>query len=343
MKLHVAASAAADEKVAARDTVERVLREADAPAFALVLSTDQYDPQALATALTHELGAVPWAGFSGAGVFAGAELLMRGIVVGLFSTLDVKFGIGVGGPVSRDARGAGRDAAAQAISSLPPLDRGRCRSVMVFPDGLTGNSAEVIRGAAQETGAGVVWAGGGAGDNLRFVRAAQFARGVAYRDHVVAVVMDTPHRVGLGVRHGFRPYGPPRLVTRASGATAIELEYERAFDVYRDSADAHGDHVDEAGFASFAMTHPLGIPQADGEHVIRDPLAVEPDGGLRCVAEVPDGALVRVMQAGRSELIAAARLASVDARAGLEGPPAGAVVFDCVSRAKLLGGRVRDE
>lgn len=346
VKLHVASSAAVDSSTAAREAVERAFREARDPAFALVLSTDQYDADALATAVTNELRGIPWAGCSSAGVFTGSELLTQGLVVAIFAGRDARFGVGVGGPVSRDARASGRAAMAEALAELgtPSVPEcRRCRTVIVLPDGLTGNSAEVVRGAVQEAGAGISWAGGGAGDNLRYVRAAQFARGMAFRDHVVTIAVETTTPTALAARHGFRPYGPPRLVTRAAGASAIELDYERAFDVYRSAAEARGDHVDESGFAEFAMTHPLGIPQANGTHVIRDPLTVEADGSLRCVAEVPDGCLVRVMHADAAELISAARLASTDARCGLERNPAGALVFDCVSRAKLLGSDIRTE
>lgn len=343
MKLHVATSASPDEASAAREAAQRALLGAEAPAFALVLSTDQYDPAALALAVTHELGSVPWAGCCTAGVFAGTELLTQGLVVGVFSAPDAAFGVGTGGPVSQDPRAAGRAAIAQAIASMQPLPPGRFRSFLLMPDALTGDVSDVVRGAAQEAGAGVQWAGGGAGDNLRFVRTAQFARGEALRDHVVAIAIDTSKPAGLGVCHGFRPYGPPVLVTRAVGATAVELEYERPFDAYRRAAEARGDHLDEEGFAAFAMTHPLGIPQANGQHVIRDPLTIEPDGSLRCVGDLPDGSLVRVMEADWAELVAAARHASTDAREGLHGPTGGAIVFDCVSRAKLLGSHMREE
>jgi hypothetical protein len=342
MRLHVAASAAEDESVAARESVGKALASAPDAAFALVLSTDRYDPNELARAVTSALGPIPWAGCCTAGVFAGTEVLEQGVVAGVFETRHTSFGIGVGGPVSRDARRAGHEAVAEAIAALPALGD-RHRVIMLLPDALTGNAAEVVRGAAQEAGAGPIWAGGGAGDNLRFVHTAQFAHGEAFHDHVVAIVMDSPHPIGIGLRHGWHPYGPPTMVTRASGAIAVELEYESAFDVYRRTAEGHGDRVDEAGFAEFAMTHPLGIPQPGGEHVIRDPLAIEADGGVRCVAEVPDGCLVRVMEGSRADLMTAARLAALAAHDAMKGTLAGAIVFDCVSRALLLGPHMRDE
>lgn len=353
MRLHVGASASASESVAAKESVAKALAGAEHPAFALVFSTDRYQAEELARSVSRELGGVPWAGACTAGVFAGSELLEQGVVVGVFSTRHTSFGVGVAGPVSRDPRLAGHLAVSRAVAMLehcpdpareaPHPREARHRVIMLLPDALTGNAADVVRGAAQEAGAGPIWAGGGAGDNLRFVQTAQFAEGAAFHDHVVAIVMDTPHAIGVGLHHGWRPYGPPTMVTRSEGAVAIELEYESAFEMYRRAAERRGDRVDPGGFASFAMTHPFGIPQPGGEHVIRDPLEVRDDGGVRCVAEVPDGCLVRVMQGSRTELLAAARLAAIDAHRGLEGPASGAVVFDCVSRALLLGRDLRKE
>ena len=110
------------------------------------------------------------------------------------------------------------------------------------------------------------------------------------------IAFDAREPFGVGIQHGWSPYGPPSQVTKARGATAVELDYESAFDVYQRTAASRGDALDAQSFARFAMTHPLGIPQANGEFVIRDPLSVDPDGSVRFVAEIPDGSLVRVME-----------------------------------------------
>jgi signal transduction histidine kinase len=343
MKLHVGLSAAEDVELAASEAVGMGLRDATTPAFALVLCTDSYDAARLAVAVNRALGSIPWAGCCTAGVFAGAQLLEQGVVCGVFSTEHAKFGVGLGGPLSIDPRGGGRSAAAQAVRALDGARRGAARTFIVLPDALTGNASEVVRGAVQAAGAGAVWAGGGAGDNLRFVRSAQFAFGECWRDRVVVIAIDAPHPIAVGIKHGWHPYGPAVTVTRATGVTANELDYESAFLAYRRTAASRGDSLDERGFAPFAMRHPLGIPQTNGEFVIRDPLAIEADGSLRCVAEVPDGAIVRVMEGDTVDLLAAAREAAVAARLGLDGAPGGAIVFDCVSRSLVLGPTVRDE
>jgi hypothetical protein len=342
MKLFVGESALSDPGAAVAQAVGKAKQAAEHPIFALVLSTDQYHAPALAAAISKELGQIPWAGCCTAGVFVRNKLLNQGIVVGIISSREVNIGVGIGGPISRDARAAGRLAVAQALKGLSrSQDHGE--ALILLPDALTGNAAEVVRGAAQEAGAGIVWAGGGAGDNLRFVKTTQFAGGRAYHDHVVAISINTPHRMGVGIRHGWRPYGPPMVVTKATGVIAHEIDYKSAFEIYRSAAASHGEGVTPEGFASFAMTHPLGIPQADGDHVIRDPLSVDPDGSLQCVGEVPRGCLVRVMEGDREALLNAARDAATTAREGVKGSVGGAIVFDCISRSLMLGDGVKDE
>lgn len=343
MRLHTGKSAAPEEGAAVREATFEALRDAPLPAFALVFCTDQYDVRRLAAAINAELGSVPWAGCCTAGVYTGTEVLQRGLVVGVFSGREARFGVGLGGPVSRDARAAGRTAVAEALAALGAPTDGHSRALIVLPDSLTGDAAEVVRGAAHEAGAGMIWAGGGAGDNMRFVSTAQFAYGEAHSNRVVIIAIDAEGRLAAGIRHGWHPYGPTTQVTRAQSATAIELDYEPAFEVYRRTAANQGDVVSREKFAGFAMTHPLGFPQANGEYVIRDPLAVDASGGLRCVAEIPEGCLVRVMQGDREDLLRAAGVAATTARVGVHGALGGALVFDCVSRYLILGEHMREE
>lgn len=343
-QIAVGSSTSRDPEQAAGEAARLALRGAVRPAFALVLTTDQYDPEALAAAISRELGDVPWAGCSTAGVFVGTELLQQGLVIAVVHGPDVRAGIGMAGKVSEDGRAAGALATSRAIEGLSgALEPGWSRALIVLADALTGNAADVVRGAAHIGGTGVAWAGGGAGDNLRFMRTAQFAQGRAWSDSAVVIAIDSPARMAAGIRHGFRPYGPPTMVTRTAGSAVSELEYEQAFSVYQRTAERRGDQVSADQFAAFAMTHPLGIPQADGEHVIRDPLRIDAAGSLHCVGEVPDGCLVRVMEGDRAGIVRAAREAARSARQAVGGPLAGAIVFDCISRSLMLGEAVREE
>ncbi len=331
-------------RAAAAEAAGAALRGVAEPALAIALSAPGYEGPELALALSHELGSIPWVGCSAPAVFAGSALMREGLVLGVISSGEAYVGVGVAGPVSRDPIHAGAAAVARALDQMPARRPGRSRTLLLFVNAASGKGAEVVRGAVREGGAGVTWAGGGAGgDNLGPAHSALYARGAAFTDNAVAAALDLPGAVGVGMRHGWRPYGPPLMVTRSCGAVTAELEYEPAFELYRRIADRQGDTVSLESFASFAMTHPLGIPQADGDHVIRDPLSVEPDGALRFVTEVPDGSLVRLMQGTPKALLLAAREAADSARQQAGASPGGALVFDCVSRYLMLGEGFAEE
>ncbi len=340
-QLYVGRSSDPDPARAAAEAAG-ALDRASHPALALVFATDHYPAEQLSRALAARFAGLPWLGCSAAGLIAGGELLRAGLVVGIVSSDSATVGIGASGPVSGGPREAGARCVAEALAQLPKAGPGRSRALLQLFNPLTGQADEVVRGAVREGGSALSWVGGGAGDNLRFERTAQFAGGEVFHDHAVAAAIELPGRFGVAVRHGFSPYGPPALVTRAEGPRVFELEYEPAFDCYRRTARLRGEEVDQQRFARFAAYHPLGIPQADGLHLIRDPLAME-EGALRFLAEIPDGSLLRLMQASAEELIASAREAGRAARKQCGGPLAGAVVFDCISRAILLGDRFGEE
>ncbi len=342
-RLHIGRSTRTSVAEAVAEAAGAALEGAQHPVLAVVFATEGFAPEPLAEHVSRSLHTLPWVGCSAAAVFTGPELLRHGLVVGVISSREAYVGIGAAGPVGGNPRSAGAAAVARALDQMPAPSPGRGRAVLLFLNALGGHGAEVVRGAVHEGGTAVAWTGGGAGDALNFKRTAQFARGKAFSDHAVAAAIDLPGTFGAGMRHGWRPYGPPTMVTRARGPLALELEYEQAFEVYRRSAALRGDDVTREGFTTFAMSHPLGIPQADGDHLIRDPIAVEEDGSLRCMAEVPDGSLVRVMESGHEDLVAAAHSAGEAARAAVGGPLGGALVFDCVSRMMLMGDRVDEE
>lgn len=342
-RLHIGQSAAADLEVAVAEASRAALSPAVHPALAIVFATDHYDPEELARAVSRRLGPLPWTGCTSAGVFGGRELLREGLVVGVIDSEHAYVGVGAAGPLSKAAHAAGAAAVARALDQLPARAPSRSRALLVFLNALNGRASQALRGAVQEGGTAFAWAGGGASDSLRYSRSCQFARGRAYQDNVVVAAIDLPAPLASDMRHGWNAYGPPTMVTRSLGALAIELEYEPAFEVYRRTALTKGDTVTREGFAEFAMLHPFGIPQADGEHVIRDPVAVEDDGALRCVCEVPDGSLVRVMQASQGSLIDAARQAAQGAARAVGGRLGGALVFDCMSRYLVLGPRMQEE
>lgn len=343
MRLRIGTSTETDAGAALAAAAGSALAASSSPAFALVFSTFDYPAEEVALAASEALGSTPWAGVVTPAILADGHVMRSGIAVGVLDCERMRVRVGAPGPSGNDARDTGRRAAREALAGMPLPPADRSRAMLLFADTKSRDAAEVVHGALGVAGAGIAWCGGGTGSLDPDGSAALFANGRALCDHVVAVTLDCHARVGVGIKHGWQPTGPPAMVTRANGTLVEELEHRPAFDIYRAAAEEAGQHLDADEFVRFAMSHPLGIPQADGEYLVRDPLALEEGGALRFLAGVPDGAIVRMMEGTPAMLVEAARDAASMARKDVGAPIGGALVFDCISRFLMLGDRLQDE
>jgi hypothetical protein len=144
---------------------------------------------------------------------------------------------------------------------------------------------------------------------------------------------------GIGVRHGWVRVGEPILVTSSSGTRVLTLDDEPALDVYLRSLGAPPQAgTDPAEFTRFALKHPLGMSRRSGEEVRFIAGADFEERSLQCIAQVPQGSLVWVMEGDDDSVLAATDAACADALSQLAGqPPKGVLAFDCIARRGVLG------
>jgi len=141
----------------------------------------------------------------------------------------------------------------------------------------------------------------------------------------------------LGVRHGWERIAGPFLANQTEGNVIQSLNWSNPFEVYRSAVEPDlGEKLTPDNFPSAAKAYPLGMVRAVDEPVIRDPVAVTPEGGLVCVGEVSPNSHLSLMTGDPEQLISAARAAAEDAIEGVESPQA-CLVADCVSRVIFLG------
>ena len=211
---------------------------------------------------------------------------------------------------------------------------------MLLTDGLAGDQQEIVRGADSVAGAGVPLVGGCAGDDLKMIATYQFFNDEVLRDAVVAVGIGSDAPLGIGVRHGWQAVGEPMLVTASRPGHVDTLDDQPALDIYLERLDAPAQaRSDREAFIRFALEHPLGMARRAGEEQVRwIPSADFDSRSLVTSAEVPPGALVRLMVGDVESVLAATDSACTDALAALGGDrPIGMLVFDCAARRAVLG------
>jgi hypothetical protein len=306
------------------------------PALVIAFASSELDLGLLVEDLRGSVDApTPVVGCTTAGEISSEGPTDGGVVVAALGGADFSVATAVAENV-----GAGlRDAGALVAESVDRLDDRPHRILLLLTDGLAGDQQEIVRGAYSIVGAQVPLVGGCAGDDQHMKTTSVFYDGRVLTNAIVGVAIGSTSPFGIGVRHGWRRVGDPILVTGSVGTRVLTLDDEPALDVYLRRLGAPPEAAtDQAAFARFAMTHPLGLSRRSGEEVRFIAGADFDDRSLHCIAQVPQGGLAWIMEGNDDSVLSATDGACADALAQLDGHDArGVLAFDCIARRGVLG------
>ena len=332
----VGSCAGDQERAGARATDDALIH--DDPKLLIVFCSQAYDLRQLLRQVRARAGDVPLIGCTTAGEIATAGPSDASVVVAALGGS----GFAVRTAVASEMSGNLREAGARVARSLPDRADLPHQVVLLLSDGLAGDQQEVVRGAHGVLGAAVPLVGGCAGDDLKMSRTFQLYHDRVLSDSVVAAGIASNAPLGIGVRHGWRRVGEPMLVTSSAANRVYTLDDRPALDAYLmrlGVSEPVG--LDQEGLARLALTHPLGLSRRSGEDMARFIGGGDfAQRSLSCIAEVPQGALVWVMEGHAQSVLEATDAACGDSLAALGGrPPLGMVAFDCIARRAVLGER----
>ncbi|TVQ67102.1 MAG: histidine kinase, partial [Balneolaceae bacterium] len=142
--------------------------------------------------------------------------------------------------------------------------------------------------------------------------------------------------VNIGVAHGWAPVSEAIKVTETEGNSIISLNWEPAFDVYREQILRHsGVEISPENFFDVAKSYPLGLIRLDSEMTIRDPYATN-NGWLHIVDNVPEGDYIRIMNGNINSLLEGASKAFKDSHANISDETSQQFCVDCISRVLYM-------
>lgn len=327
-----------DSAEAGRDLASKVNSElgGECPDALVVFASSRYDYAALLTALDAACSPAVTVGCSSAGEFISPALNEGTACAIAFRSTTMRFSSGLG----RDLREDPVRAADELVSSFAGLTTNDYvyHSALVMSDALAGHADELVEQLTIQTAGMYQFFGGGAGDDAQFQRTHVFHGTEAHTDAVVALEILSNTPLGVGVAHGWQAASPPMRVTEANGMRLISINAAPAVEAFLEHADTTGQQFDLENPLPFFLHNILGI-DTGVDQKLRVPLGVESDGSVVCAADVPVGAMVRIMSASdESSALAASRAVSA-ALAPLNGEkPAVALFFDCVA-TRLRTGR----
>ncbi len=311
-------------------------------ALCFVFSTIHFSHQKLIDGIGYALGSPRLLGCSGANLIVSDGLKRYGVGVMLISSDKLRCGIGAATDCkTKGAQALGEEWARAALKDLNEPER---HQALIFPDGLIENGSELLRGIKNVLGKSFPIVGASSADNFRFVRTYQYLGPNILSDGIVGAVIGGGLSFGIGLRHGWKPLGKPHTITRSVGNIVKTIDDKPAIDIY---ADYFGRSTGEVAktLIRISTNYPLGLyVPGEREYILRNALRVDDEGGLVCQGDAAAGTEVRLMMGTKSGALAAATEAATEARQTLKNDILrGALIFESISRSKLLGRLTQEE
>ena len=233
-----------------------------------------------------------------------------------------------------------------AASLAKQLKSDTLRTVLVISDGLNVNGSELLKGFQSVLG-DIPIVGGLAGDGGAFVKTLQLYNESISDNQVIAVgLYGSALITSSGALGGWKPYGPPRKVTKSEKNVVYEMDGKPALPLYRM-------YIGEAfsrGLPGTGLKFPLAVIEEGKRDVekIRTLLAIDSKANsLTFAGNVEVGETVRLCQTNHDRLVEGAGHAAHLVMEGLSASKTNqaglALLVSCVGRKGVMAENVGDE
>ncbi len=234
------------------------------------------------------------------------------------------------------------DFSADSLQDLPNLElfAGADVTLLCFPDCQAPNISAFLTEIFNNYGNEINYFGSGSGyDDLRRAPVLFTAAGFVQQAVLVAFAA---MRTCVSAKHGWRRIKGPFVATRTEGNIIQEINWQPAETLYRSVIDPElADVPRQEFFAKVSPHYSICIEKSGAEDVVRDPIGLTDEGGVVCLSDVEEGAVMHLMHGAAEELKKAALEAVMDCvnEHGFHD----VLVCDCYSRVLLLGNRFKEE
>jgi hypothetical protein len=233
-----------------------------------------------------------------------------------------------------------------AVDLAKQVKSSNLKALFVISDGLHVNGSELLKGFQHILGE-IPIIGGLAGDGGNFVKTLQIYNEIVSDSMVIVIALyGNDLIVSSGALGGWKPYGPPRKITRSNKNVVYEMDGKPALPLYRM-------YIGEAfskGLPASGLKFPLAVIEEGNRDVekIRTLLGINDlDNSLTFAGNVEEGETVRLCQTNHDKLVEGAGAAANQVMEGLLANQTVqnglAICVSCVGRKGVMAERVVDE
>ena len=331
------------EKAATEAALEAKAHFKERIDFVLFLSTIHYPTSKTLPVISKILNPKKIVGSSTAGIILSTSIETQGLSILALNSSDIKLGIGSAANINQgNMRQSGITLAKNSIADFGKHGR---HVFVFFTDGLLSDNSALLKGVQEVLGTVFPIVGGGSCDDFNFRETFQIFQNRILKNSASGFILGGHMSVGVAGRHGWRPLGKPRFITKVNNNIIVTIDGKRASSLYEEYFAEEAQNLYSTQLTQMAILYPLGIYiEESNEYLLRNAIDILPDGSIVCQGEVPEGARVHIMIGNKDSCKEAAKEAALEARKNLFGKKAQLVfIIESMARLKLLGRSAFDE
>jgi hypothetical protein len=303
----------------------------------IVFASPQYIVPETQAVITRALKPKHLIGSSTGGIILSNGVTNRGIaIVGIISD-EINVGVSAIKDIDgQDMHHTGFDLARKATQDLNSTHR---EVFIAFSEGIEKNSSAFIRGVKESLGGGFPVLGAISSDDFKYKNLSQFFQDQILRNSVVGLLLGGSFHLALGCKHGFKPLGKPRTVTKVEGYILRTIDGQPAMEIYKHFLGQEIQGIKNAALNSCAAMYPLGFyHEESNQYLLRNIIDILEDGSIVCHEGIHEGAEVHLMISNKESCRNSAIEAAGMVKASLADKPAMLViVLESLARHKILG------
>jgi len=304
------------------------------PVLAIVFAAEEFDTHEVFTGMSSLLGDTPLWGISTLRPLTGDSDKPRSVAVMLLAGSDLKAQVVWLANFAEDSQEAAR-LLVRALKQELILPQ----AILLAADGVSGSLPTVCSALAETP---VPAAGCMASGSYTSGKTYLFGKNQAGPGAISAALLSGRFRLGWGAGHGWQETGLHFTVTRARDVWVQTLDNQPVTELYEKIFGRPAREWPYPPLNELVRLYPLGVePALRGDDLLlRSPLRVEVDGGLRMSTPVPEGAVVHLMLGDPESCLQAARAAAQQALADLgKARPLAALAFIDIAWLYLFENR----
>jgi hypothetical protein len=309
----------------------------------MVFASGELSVPGMLKIISTALPQIPIIGCSSSSIITPADILKHGVIIALLSLPDdIFFNTAcIAHSENKTSLAIGEELGKKLLYAFQ--DMRRVLSI-VFSDALVKDDAGFLMGLQEKLGMIFPLLGVSVVENPVYKQNQIYYNQSIIGNAACGILLGGRLDFTLSTKHGWKPLGKPRYVTKSSGNILHEIDGQPAAKIYEEYLATNITKL-KTELKRLSCLYPIGIhlPE-ENQYLLRNAQEITENGALVMHGNIPEGSTIRFMISTKDTCLEAAREAAREIKNGLHSDKADFIlILDSVWRSLILGNQAKKE